>query len=59
MKSQTSTKKVKAWITVSDWANAPTTHGEYYTRKEPKPYLDKIIPCTITYVLPTYKKKKV
>jgi len=40
-------KKVKAWITVSDYAKAPTTYGEYFTRKEPKHYLRKVVPCTI------------
>lgn len=43
-------KTVKAWITVSDYGLAPTTYGEYWTRRPPKNYT-KIVHCTITYQL--------
>ena len=46
-------KKVKARITVSDYSNAPTTYGEYFTRKEPKHYMGKVVPCVITYEIPS------
>jgi len=49
---------VKGWITVSDYALAPTTHGEYFTRKIPGHYGAKIVPCTITYQLPPKSHKK-
>ena len=36
MKKKT-TKGIKVWVTVSDWAKMPTTYGEYF-KKKPKHY---------------------
>ena len=55
-KGKSGVREVKAWITVSDFAQTPTTYGEYFTRKMPAHYYGKIVPCTITYKLPITKK---
>ncbi len=50
-KKKTQKKTIKAWITVSDYAKAPTTYGEYFTRKKPKHYGNRLVNCEITYKL--------